>query len=456
MNSANFSASSGFLKLCKIMVSAIALAGILITIGCDGSSGSDETVVEGHVYAANSPLSDAEVTIYSPDGELLGTASTQQDGYYRVPDMPVYESYMATAEKTTSEETETNWKLSGQGPAFVCNITPFTTLAGSLADYDEISYRKAETELFEWLDINTDPFIAAYYGENLPNVNLDSLNYAIQSDQEGVQGWAEKVLGAYIRGAEPNVMWQESGGLLQDDGMPTEDQQAQRIWEQALKRDRGDTFVADMKMMLISQNGRKTLRKLTYYRQEQDLNNRDVFIHFFTPADIRNSTYLTNMRNGLVKNWVYLSAFRKIRKIVRADYSIPFFDSDFTYEDIAFYTQGTYSASDLTEAEYNGVPAFTVDIVKNDEYTGYSNAKVTILKDSWIIVKSVMFDKNEPENVVKQLTFTEFEEIQGIATPIWITMENLLTGTLTELETVRAVYNEDIPPETFTKRNMQK
>lgn len=447
---------SGSFRLCTIMVSVIVLTGILITNGCSGPSEFDKTVVEGHAYAANSPLSNATVTVYSPEGDLLGTASSEQDGYYKVEDVPIYEFYTATAEKETTEGSEPVWNLSGQGSAFECDITPFTTLAVLLADYDDIRYGEAKTELFDWLDIDKDPFVAVHYSDSLSDVNLDIINYAIQFDPEGVQGWAEKVLGAYVRGTEPNEMWQESGGLLQGGGMPYEEEQAQLVWEEALKRERGGTFVAEIQMFLTEQNGRKSERKLTYYRQEQDLTNRDIFIHFRAPADIINSSYLTQMHSGLAKNWVYFSSFKKIRKIIRSDYSNPFFDSDFTYEDIAFYTQGTYTASGLTETKYSGELAFTVDIVKNDEYTGYSHAEVTILKDTWIIVKSVMFDQNEPKNAVKQLTFTDYEEIQGIQTSMKITMENLETGTVTSFETVSAEYNVDIPPETFTTRNMEK
>lgn len=451
-NFGNSTLKSNFFRSCTMIVSLIVMAGILNTNSCDEPTKVDKTVVEGHTNTANSPLSDATVNIYSPDGDLLGTTSSDQDGYFKMQDVPLYEFYRTTAEKETTEGSEISWNLSGQGTTTECNITPFTTLAVLLADYDDIQYEQAKTELFEWLDIDRDPFVAIHHGDSLSNVNPEIINYAIQADTAGVQGWAEKVLGAYVRSAEPNEMWQESSGLYQGGGTK---EQAQLVWEEALNRERGETFRAAIQMYLIEQNGRKSVREFYYFRQEQDLTNRNFFIHFMGPADVKNSKYLSIMQNGYVKNWIYLSSFKKTRKIVRSDYSKTFFDSDFTYEDIAFYMQGTYTASNLNETEYNGTPAFIVDIVKNDEYTAYSHAEITILKDSWVMVKSVMFDQNEPSKAVKQLSFTDYEEIQGIQTSRKMTMENLETGTVTSLELKKAEFNVDIPVGTFTKRNLE-
>jgi len=109
---------------------------------------------------------------------------------------------------------------------------------------------------------------------------------------------------------------------------------------------------------------------------------------------------------------------QKVRKLIRKDLSSDLFDTDFTYEDIAFYTHGIYTASNSEEIDHNGKEAYKLTIEKNDEYTSYSHTEVTILKSSLSMVESVMYDKENPDTPVKHLTFSNFEMIQDFSTPM--------------------------------------
>jgi hypothetical protein len=195
---------------------------------------------------------------------------------------------------------------------------------------------------------------------------------------------------------------------------------------------------------------------MTISRRKEDNLNKDNFIHFFSPPDIRNTTYLVNERNSQKRKWIYLSAFKKIRKIVAKDYGVAFVSSDFTYEDMEDLHANDYVASNLKEEKYNGEDVYALTVKKKDSDTSYSKVDMKISKDKRVILKSAMYDKDDPTKLIKVMTAEDLEKIQDIWTPKKVTMKDLQKGTSTTLETVRIKYDLELAPEEFTKRNMQK
>jgi hypothetical protein len=67
-----------------------------------------------------------------------------------------------------------------------------------------------------------------------------------------------------------------------------------------------------------------------------------------------------------------------------------------------------------------------------------------------------MYDKKDPEKLIKIMTAENIEKIQDIWTPMKVTMKDLEKGTSTELETVKVAYDLTLPDDEFTRRNMEK
>ncbi|MGM0601136.1 MAG: outer membrane lipoprotein-sorting protein [Candidatus Rifleibacteriota bacterium] len=231
---------------------------------------------------------------------------------------------------------------------------------------------------------------------------------------------------------------------------------AQELLEKVEDRYIGKTSRADSLMILKSDNGPTRKRKMGVFRKKEDNVNRDNFIHFFSPADIRNTTYLVNERNHRKKKWIYLSAFRKRRRIVGKDYGVAFVSSDFTYEDMDPIHADDYVASDLKEEKLGDTDVYSIVIKKKDDETSYDRVVLKIDKEKLVILKSLMYDKNNPEKLVKVMTAEDLEKIQDIWTPKKVTMKDLEGGTETTLETVRIKYDLELPANTFTTRNMEK
>lgn len=231
---------------------------------------------------------------------------------------------------------------------------------------------------------------------------------------------------------------------------------AQEVLQKVEDRYVGKTSKANVIMRLIERSGRKRERKMTISRRKEDNTNKDNFIIFAAPADIRNTTYLVNERNSQKRKWIFLSAFKKIRKIVAKDYGMAFVSSDFTYEDMEDIHADDYVASNLREEKYNDQDVYAITLKKKDSDTSYSRVEMKVCKDRFIVLKSEMYDKKDPEKLIKIMTAENIEKIQDIWTPMKVTMKDLEKGTSTELETVKVAYDLTLPDDEFTRRNMEK
>ncbi|RCK80813.1 MAG: Outer membrane lipoprotein-sorting protein [Candidatus Ozemobacter sibiricus] len=218
----------------------------------------------------------------------------------------------------------------------------------------------------------------------------------------------------------------------------------------------GKTSKSESTMKLVAPDGNTRTRKLVIYRRKTDNDNKDNFIHFLSPADIKDTTYLVNERNRQKEKWIYLSAFKNIRKIVATDYNVAFVSSDFTYEDMDDIHASDYICSDLKEETLDGEAVWSIDCKKKDANTDYSHTVLKVSKDKMVILKALMYDKKDPAKQVKEMTATQLEKIQDIWTPKVVTMKDLRKKTSTILEVNKIEYDLPLPDDTFSQRNMKK
>ncbi len=231
---------------------------------------------------------------------------------------------------------------------------------------------------------------------------------------------------------------------------------AQELLQKVEDRNIGKTSKAQVQMDIVDKNGTARERRMTISRRKMDGDNKDNFIHFVAPTDIRNTTYLVNERSRQRQKWIYLSAFKKSRKIVAEDYGLAFVSSDFTYEDMDDFRADDYVASNLKEEKLGDKDVYSIDITKKDQNTGYSRSILKVCKETFVVLKTEMFDKKDPQKLIKVAQSEQLEKIQEIWTPKLVTMKDLTKGTHTVLKTGKVAYDLELPEEEFSRRNMEK
>jgi len=231
---------------------------------------------------------------------------------------------------------------------------------------------------------------------------------------------------------------------------------ADEVLQGVENRNIGKTSKSDVTMKLKNSDGAERNRSLKIFRRKADNDNKDNFIHFLSPSDIKDTTYLVNEKNREKSKWIYLSAYKNVRKIVATDYAVSFVSSDFTYEDMEDIHASDYTCSDLKEEKLDGQDVYSILCTKKDTNTSYSHAIMKVAKDSMVVLKSLMFDKNDPTKQIKEMMATDLKQIQNIWTPMVVTIKDLKKGSSTALAVQKIEYEVALPDETFTERNMKK
>jgi hypothetical protein len=220
-------------------------------------------------------------------------------------------------------------------------------------------------------------------------------------------------------------------------------------------RNVGKTSTANMEMVLKSNTSAPKKRKMKMNRSKKDNLNQNLFIHFLSPADIKNTTYLVKEKDKKKKKWIYLSSFRKRRRLVSNDNSSNFVSSDFTYEDLETIHADDYNCFELKDNVVAGVPVYSFIAVKKDqESTLYSKLVFNVSKKTDIALVILMFNKKKEH--VKTLTVGKIKKIQNIWTPFYTKMVDLKNKSYTVLSIKKIKYNLKLKEETFTTRNMEK
>lgn len=231
---------------------------------------------------------------------------------------------------------------------------------------------------------------------------------------------------------------------------------AQEVLQKVEDRYIGKTSKANVQMDIVEKSGNVRERKMTISRRKVDGDNKDNFIHFVAPPDIRNTTYLVNEKSRNKEKWIYLSAFKKIRKILAEDFGMAFVSSDFTYEDMDDIRADDYVASDLKEEKLGDKPVYSISVVKKDQNTSYARSILKVCKETFVVLQTEMFDKKAPDKMIKMAVSENLEKVQDIWTPMKVTMKDLVKGTHTVLTTAKVAYDLPLSEEEFSRRNMEK
>ncbi|MEZ7891184.1 MAG: outer membrane lipoprotein-sorting protein [Candidatus Wallbacteria bacterium] len=217
----------------------------------------------------------------------------------------------------------------------------------------------------------------------------------------------------------------------------------------------GKTSQAELKMVIADKDGSEKERTLTILRQKLDAQNLDNFQHFHSPADIMNTTFLVNEKNGAQEKFIYLSSFKKIRKIVSKDNNVRYVSSDFTYEDLDNFHAADYTCQPFKEETFEGEKVFVIEAKKKNDDSQYSRFVFKVSQEKMLPLQILMYDKKDGA-LLKQLENKKLKKVKNIWTPYEIIIKDVKNMSSTRLVLDKIDYDCKLDADTFTQRNMEK
>ncbi len=218
-------------------------------------------------------------------------------------------------------------------------------------------------------------------------------------------------------------------------------------------RDRGKNSVAMAQMVLVSESGRKRVRKFTSKRLMEDELERQL-IRFTSPADIEGTGFLNIEREGWeTEQFLYLPALKRVRRIVGSQQSQRFVNSDFTYEDLKRQPVEDYTYS-ITGSRNVGNLDCYVQETRPREGTDsqYSMTESLICKRSLVPVLVKYFDKKGKH--FKTYKVLKLNQIDGIWTEMTVSMVDMERQHKTYIKTEDIQYNTDLDKDEISRKSL--
>lgn len=168
---------------------------------------------------------------------------------------------------------------------------------------------------------------------------------------------------------------------------------------------------SDMEMILINAHGDKIIRKMeSKVLEKQDDGNRSL-ITFKWPADVKGTKMLTwTHKEESDDQWLYLPAFRRVKRISSRNKSGSFMGSEFSYEDLGSQEVEKYTYKFLKDVKFNGRDHWLMERYPKDKKSGYSKQKSWIDKKYMASSKVEYYDRKG--ELLKTATFTDFKKFK--------------------------------------------
>lgn len=220
--------------------------------------------------------------------------------------------------------------------------------------------------------------------------------------------------------------------------------------EKANEGFKGDS--SQMEMLLIN-GDKKIVRSMESKTMEISDSESRTLLEFLLPKDVKGTKLLTwSFDKDDDSQWIYLPAFRKIKRISSSSKTSSFMGSEFTYEDLRAASPEKYTYKFLKEEKKDGDTIWTYER-KSKKKSGYSKQIVTASKKYMASIAVDYFDRSE--QLLKQAVMSSFQKFEVGKKIYWYPSQIKMTNLQTKKESILNWKNRKLG-EKFKKREFIK
>jgi len=204
-------------------------------------------------------------------------------------------------------------------------------------------------------------------------------------------------------------------------------------------------MVAIEKMTLIDANGSKKVRNTKIYQKGSEWR----LVRFLSPADVRGVSFLRLASDRL---YLYLPAFRRVRRIASSVKNENFMGTDFTYEDMSQSRYAPdYTARLLSEKEGQYVLELTP---RPGADVSYGKLVMYVDTSNYVFRRIEYYGRRG--NLEKVLTVDNVRQINGYWIGARMAMRNERDGHRTVMELSEVTFDQNLSDDVFSQRNLRR
>ena len=229
---------------------------------------------------------------------------------------------------------------------------------------------------------------------------------------------------------------------------------ARTIMAESQRRSEARFYRYDGLLQSFDPKGSVTDKRWTFDREGSNGRSKAV-LRFTAPAEVKGVALLIyNHPERASDQWMWTPALERDRRIALQDRSTRFFGTDFSFEDLEERDVDQYDHVIVGNDTIDGAACWKIQTTpKRSRSSQYTYSIAWIRKDNYVMARLDNFVKDE---VVKRLTCSSIEDIQGIWTARQMEMADLHRGTRTRLTLQQVKYNAPMKEGDFTLQAIRR
>lgn len=209
--------------------------------------------------------------------------------------------------------------------------------------------------------------------------------------------------------------------------------------------------VSKTTMILKNANDEENIRKIEISKLE-NINGDKSLINFLYPNDIKDTKLLSyEVIGGDDKQWLYLPALKRVKRISSRNKSGSFMASEFSYEDISTQNYKNYSyKGEAQNVKIDNTNYLKIERIPIDKNSGYKRQIIYIDPKTYLASFGEYYDKQD--RLLKKIYFKEYKKIDGIYRIVKIMMQNIQNNKTSILIWDEDNINQNLKEDDFSKR----
>jgi outer membrane lipoprotein-sorting protein len=235
---------------------------------------------------------------------------------------------------------------------------------------------------------------------------------------------------------------------------------ADSILKAVRDRQDGKDIYSESRLILDDPSGGKRERDLIYLQKDYPEDER-LTLYFKTPSDVKGVGFQSFNYNEATgkddEQWLYMPAFRQVRRIATGDKRGSFMGSEYAYIDLDKLRVSDYKQAVTGEEAVDGRDCWVIERSPASEEvinkTGYHKTVLWVDKERNLVLKQTYYDAAGV--LFKTMAVSKVEQIQGIWTVMESTMSEHVGGKRSTLQFANVHYDVGLDDKLFQQRVLQ-
>jgi len=217
----------------------------------------------------------------------------------------------------------------------------------------------------------------------------------------------------------------------------------------------GDNMVAEFTLEIVQANGQKLERKGRSARASRDRKLADRLFVITEPRSIAGMALLSkDVADGPAHQWLYLPAYRRVRRVAIHGAGDAFVGSDFYYADLARVRIEAAEHTLTGEATIADRPCVIIESRNTDSALPYGRVTSSLDKENALPLRVEYYDRSDV--LLKVGTIDSVELRDGYPTPVSLTMTNARTNSRSRIVLENVRYDTELDDGQFTVERLEE